>query len=334
MDVITCPSDLHYPTNWSLYQVIPSILGATQNVFCTGILNANDTQISLAAVRACAQVIQEASTLSPDGFTNLRFAALANVPPGAPFFPAAYHHGEQPAFSLACEAADLAVEVFSGANSLEQAASDLVACVEQHANQLANLAEILATRFEIAFKGLDFTLAPFPEAGRSIVTALESLGLPGFGWHGSLAVTAFLASVLDTCHFPRIGFNGVMLPVLEDSTLAERAAEGYLTLNELLLYSAVCGTGLDCIPLPGDVTVEQLSAVLLDQAALAIRLGKPLTSRLMPIPGKRAGDPTAFDFSFFANSRIMPIHARPLSRLLAQEGYLSLSPLSKRGNLR
>ena len=104
-----------------------------------------------------------------------------------------------------------------------------------------------------------------------------------------------------------------MLPVLEDFTLARRAAEGTLSIKDLLLYSAVCGTGLDTIPLPGDTSSEALAAILLDLAALAQRLDKPLTARLMPIPGKQAGDATDFDFAYFANSRVMALEARPLS---------------------
>jgi uncharacterized protein (UPF0210 family) len=115
-----------------------------------------------------------------------------------------------------------------------------------------------------------------------------------------------------------------MLPVLEDAVLAKRAADGSLTVTDLLLYSAVCGTGLDTIPLPGDVSEEQLAAVLLDLAALAQRLGKPLTARLMPVPGKQAGDPTGFDFAFFANSRVMPIRAQPLKGLFSGDETFDL----------
>jgi len=120
-----------------------------------------------------------------------------------------------------------------------------------------------------------------------------------------------------------------MVPVLEDSVLALRAAEGSLSVTDLLLYSAVCGTGLDTIPLPGDTSVEQLEAVLLDVAALAQRLGKPLTARLMPIPGKVAGAPTGFDFAYFANTRVMPVPAKPLGGLIAGAGRLELRPRDK-----
>lgn len=99
---------------------------------------------------------------------------------------------------------------------------------------------------------------------------------------------------------------------------------------DLLLYSAVCGTGLDTIALPGDTSEEQLSAILIDLASLSSRLGKPLTARLMPIPGKQAGDPTGFDFAYFANSRVMPLRVMPLSSHLGGEESFSLKVRAKR----
>jgi uncharacterized protein (UPF0210 family) len=103
-----------------------------------------------------------------------------------------------------------------------------------------------------------------------------------------------------------------MQPVLEDSILAKRAAEGTLTIKDILLYSAVCGTGLDTIPLLGDTSSGHLVPLLLDVCALALRLDKPLTARLMPIPGKKAGDLTNFDFAFFAGSKVMSLESAPL----------------------
>jgi hypothetical protein len=122
---------------------------------------------------------------------------------------------------------------------------------------------------------------------------------------------------MDQAEFKRAGYSGLFLPVLEDATLARRAAEGTLQVTDLLLYSAVCGTGLDTIPLPGDASTDQLSAILLDLASLSLRLAKPLTARLMPIPGKEAGDPTDFNFNYFANSCVMALNALPLIGLLA-----------------
>jgi uncharacterized protein (UPF0210 family) len=120
-----------------------------------------------------------------------------------------------------------------------------------------------------------------------------------------------------------------MPPVLEDSILAQRAAEGTLTVKDLLLYSAVCGTGLDTVPLPGEVSAGQVHALLLDIAALAMRLDKPLTARLMPIPGKKAGEATDFDFGYFANSRVMALEAQAVTKALA--GHETF-PLNRHGH--
>jgi uncharacterized protein (UPF0210 family) len=304
------------------YTFIPEALASTQNAFFSGLLTTADRRISLPAIHQCAEIIQRAGGISPDGFANLRFAALANVPAGSPFFPAAYHQGREPAFALAMEAADLAVTAFSQVDNLEQARTNLVNAMEGYARNLTAIANHVEKQTGVRFGGIDFSLAPFPSEERSIGTAFERLGVPVFGGHGSLAAAAILADTLDKVEFQRAGFSGLFLPVLEDATLARRTADGSLTLKDLLLYSAVCGTGLDTIPLPGDASVGQLSAVLLDMASLALRLDKPLTARLMPIPGKRAGDLTDFDFAYFANSRVMSLDALPLNGFLGgQESF-------------
>jgi hypothetical protein len=218
------------------------------------------------------------------------------------------------------------VEAFSQADSLAAARQDLVTRMEQHARALTHIAGQVQNETHITFGGLDLTPAPYPELEHSLGTALERLGVPVLGQPGSLAAAAILAATLDQATFARCGFNGLMLPVLEDALLAQRAAEGSLGLKDLLLYSSVCGTGLDTVPLPGAATAPQLSAVLLDVAALAQRLNKPLTARLMPVPGKQAGDPTGFDFAFFANSRVLALDAAPLTGFLAGTENFDLQP--------
>jgi len=305
------------PNQIETYHAIPEMLAKSGILFFGGHLTTNKGEISLPAVRACAEIIHHSATIEQDGFTNLRFAALANVRPWSPFFPAAYHQGTKPGFALALEAADLAVNAFSKATSLKEAREILIDMIETHAHELEQSAEKLAKTYNIEFKGIDFSLAPFPSQEISLGYALEKLGLPALGLSGSLAAAAFLTDTLDQAAYRRTGFNGLMLPVLEDTTLAQRGAEGVLSLTDLLLYSAVCGTGLDTVPLPGDTSIEQIHAVLLDVAALALRLNKPLTARLMPIPGKKAGDDTGFDFEFFANSKVLALPAKPLTNLFA-----------------
>jgi uncharacterized protein (UPF0210 family) len=133
-----------------------------------------------------------------------------------------------------------------------------------------------------------------------------------------LYVAALITRAIRRTRVRRCGFSGLMLPLLEDSVLARRAAEQPPSVHELLLYSAVCGTGLDTIPLPGDISEPELAGIYLDVAALSAALEKPLTVRLMPVPGAAAGEVTAYSFDYFANSRILAQAGAGVSRILTR----------------
>lgn len=308
------------------YEIIPEAISASKIVFFGGIMATKAGGINLSAIRACADVIFKCAFIEPNGFANLQFAALANVNAGAPFFPAAYHDSEEPAFAIATESADLAVQAFEGTTSLEEGRSALISEVTKHGQAIANIAQSLVSNPESPkFLGIDFSLAPYPNNAHSLGNAVEQMGVPKIGLHGSLAAAAILTEAIDRADFPHAGFSGFMQPVLEDSVLAQRAAEGTLTVKDALLYSAVCGTGLDTVPLPGDTTAEQITPLLLDLCVLALRLDKPLTARLMPIPDKKAGDETNFDFAFFALSRVMALNSEGLRRAFSGTETFNLS---------
>ena len=103
------------------------------------------------------------------------------------------------------------------------------------------------------------------------------------------------------------GYCGLMLPVLEDDVLAARASEGRFGVRELLLYSSVCGTGLDVVPIPGDTPATAIGRLLLDVAALSTRLEKPLSARLLLAPGLAAGEMTSFENPYLVNSRVLAV---------------------------
>lgn len=306
------------------YELIPEAIFVSKNVFFGAVMADRTRGIDLAAIRACADIIVRCSFLEQNGFANLQFAALANVDAGAPFLPAAYHDSDEPAFAIATESADLAVQAFENSSSLEEGRKALIAEITRHGQTISQISSSLISN-SLKFGGIDFSLAPFPDDAHSLGNAVEKLGVPKIGGHGSLAAAAILTEAVDRADFPHTGFSGFMQPVLEDSILAKRAAEGILTIKDALLYSAVCGTGLDCVPLPGNTTAEQITPLLLDLCALALRLDKPLTARLMPIPGKMAGDDTSFNFGFFANSKVMRLESEKLTAPLSGSEVFQLS---------
>ena len=311
------------------FEIIPEVIGGTENIFVAAMIASPLFGLSLSAIRRAAEIIHRCSTLSPDGLANLRFAALANVEPGAPFLPAAYHEGGMPSFAIATESADLAVTAFTGAASLAEAHSRLVTAIEENAKKINTTAKKAGSARGVRFAGIDFSFAPFPSAEQSIGAAIEALGVPAVGASGTVAAAAFITDALNKARFPRIGFSGLLLSVLEDNVLAARAAEGTLTLNDLLLYATVCGTGLDTVPLPGHITPGELSGILLDVAALALRHNKPLTARLMPMPGKKAGDELKFDLPILAAGRVLDVEtkARPLGGALGGDESFDIAKL-------
>jgi len=300
---------------------LPDLAGAlrgTETVFASTQIAGLDGTVYEETIRAAAEAIVAVGRATPLGFGNLRFAALAGVGPGTPFFPASYHDTGAPWLAVGPEAARLAVlatRADEGPRAKDEgsapfvagALARLTALIEEHDARIgAALAEVERDT-GVAFTGCDWSLAPHPDPARSIGAAVEALSGVPFGAWGTLAAVRGLTAAVRAARVTRLGFSGVMLPVLEDDVLARRNREGRYTLRDLLAFSAVCGTGLDTIPLPGDTTPEQVAGVLREVAALSAALRKPLTVRLMPIPGLAAGDLTAFDFAYFVNTRVMAV---------------------------
>ncbi len=285
-------------------QVAPILAAGEISFFSADLIDGKVASVAMAA--ACARAVKDLARSTPSGFGNLRFAATANCPPNIPFLPAAYHCGGQPRFAVAVQAADVVVDALSGEGGLSEIEDRLVERLEQAAGPIEHIANELASQFGYPFVGIDLSPAPFPTDDVSIGGAIEAAGVERFGAPGTLYIAAMITRAIRRTRLQRSGFSGLMLPVLEDSVLARRAAERPSSLHELLLYSAVCGTGLDTIPLPQDISEAELAGVYLDVAALSVALGKPLTARLLPIPDAHVGEMTTFTFDYFSNTRVPP----------------------------
>ncbi len=287
-------------------EAVADLVAGTERVFAAVEIARGHT-VEPAAVDVAARAVRAIAARTEAGFGNLRFAALANCPPGIPFLPAAYHDGGPPAVSVALEAADLAVEAFGDDRPLEEKLSAWESAVRKAVNRITRQLEPLASRLGWRYLGVDLTPAPFPETAASIGEALERLGGGEAGGAGTLFLSAVVTGRLRRLQVRRAGFSGLMLPILEDNVLARRFGEGKLPLAAVLAFSAVCGTGLDVVPLPEDVPEAEVRGILLDVAALSAVLRKPLTARLMPVPGLKPGGEVRFDFPYFAAARLPDI---------------------------
>ncbi len=256
-------------------------------------------------VRAAAQVMRYLADHTPHSQGNFNFSATALVPPLTPFYPGSYHAGDGHQFAVALQSANLVTEAFAKAPNPATARQALAAALGEHARAIEALAGHAESETGWSYVGLDLSPAPLKDV--SIGAAIEKLTRAKFGSSGTMTAAALITSVLREIPVKHAGYSGLMLPVLEDRLLAERWSEGGLSLDTLLAYSAVCGTGLDVVPLPGDVSTQRLERIIGDMATLAVKLGKPLSARLLPVAGKRPGERTEFDDPFLVNAVIQPL---------------------------
>lgn len=274
------------------------------------------------ALRKMEAVVATMTSLGWDpetkGLANFRFCAAFGCGPNMPFFPAAYHGKEAPmAVSVGLENGDAVVEAFEGAATLGEAAARLQA---RFAETLGPLQEVVESHLKeqgvAEFAGTDTSINPtLSESRHSLVHAYEQIvGAGRFGKSGTLAVSEALTRAVTSLP-PAIkltGYCGLMLPAMEDHFLASRAAETppAYGIQDLLLNSAVCGVGLDTVPvsLPEmEAHPERVRALLMDIAALARKKRRPLSCRLFPVPGGAPGEMTSFSSPYLCNTRIFPI---------------------------
>jgi len=293
-------------TQLKIMKNIPNLIYKYPNMFTSIQAGSNHGGLNFEAIKESTKIIQKLS--SPDPFQNVKFAVTFNVPPNTPFFPSAYHMGKSPTISIALEAADEVITVLKEnpptTTNLTNVKKAIQLRFTKIFDQINDIAEYFCKKYDFIFKGIDLSPAPYPTKEKSIGTALEQLGLCKFGEPGTVFSVGFLTEALQSIDRPKIGFSGFMQPLLEDYTIAQRNNESKIDISKLLLYSTMCGLGLDCVPIPGNLDPAAIELLLLDLGMISLRLKKPLTARLMPITDKKAGEMTEFDFEYFTNSKI------------------------------
>lgn len=286
-----------------------------RNLFIHYIM-AEHGQIHASCAPIAAQAVLDISRMSNNGYDNFRVGIGANIAPNTPFFPFSLHENKR-GFSLAVELLEPLMLEFTKNNALplQQLEGLLVRLVTNiclYVDRIANdSAQELGDTFE--YKGLDISIAPFPDETKSVAKLIEMISQVRFGCMGTLTATAFLTNILKksliTSRVKTAGFNGVMFSQLEDAYLANVIRQTPdIRLEMFMLYSAVCGCGIDMIPIPGNTLQDELVHLFTDIATLSCRYNKPLGVRVLPIPTKRVNEITAFNHDFLVNSRILSIN--------------------------
>ena len=299
------PGMLHETDDPATMHLLERALSTLPNIEASAVI-ADESGIHWKTIRRTAELVKYVSEHSPHSQGTFNFTATAMLKPYSPFFPGSYHTGAGRQFAIGFEGANVVRDVFTrDTGNYDAALADLTAALSKHASVADTIGKSVAAETGWAFLGVDPTPAPLGDV--SIGAAIEAFTGARFGSSGTLTAARVITAAVKAVPVTQIGYSGLMVPVMEDKLLAQRWAESTYNIDSLLAYSAVCGTGLDTIPLPGDISLEQMERIFGDVASLATKWNKPLSARLQPVPNKKAGDWTEFQDPYLFNTIVHPV---------------------------
>ncbi|MDF7825107.1 PFL family protein [Pontiellaceae bacterium B12227] len=306
----------------NLIKSIPEALATTSRV-CSSI-NAGSTRhgLNMDAVAMLGKTVQAAAaeTKETNGFGAAKLVIFANQPGDNPFMAGAIHGlGEAEAVinvgvsgpGVIARALERKIEV-EGAENL--GLDDLAEEIKQATFRVTRCGELIgrqvAEELGLPFGVVDLSLAPTPLVGDSVGEILNILGVDDVGAPGSTAIVAMLNDAVKKggsfASQSVGGLSGAFIPVMEDSVLADAAERGCLILEKLEAMTCVCSVGLDMVPIPGDTPPETIAAIMADELMIGVINSKTTAARLIPVPGKAAGDFVSFG-GLFGESVVLPV---------------------------
>ena len=286
--------------------------------FCNACVNVGVDDLGLPDYNltfACAKAVKKIANITPRGEGNFNFTINYNCKPLIPYFPASYHNSnKEDCFALGMQTPDLLVKALKSLDKnidhnkkYQKSFQVMSEALQHHTTNLINITNNFKHIYKTRFAGIDTSAAPSKNCS-SMVEVYKLLGVPYFGASGTLEASSLLTKVFKSqkgCNL--VGFSGLMLAVVEDEGLALATKNGEFDIRALLQYSSVCGIGLDTVPIEGDTKVQKIADICQDTGTLAFRLNKPLTVRLFPVPGLKAGNITNFQSDHLCNSAVLAI---------------------------
>lgn len=269
-------------------------------------------------IRHAVKAVKRISAITPRGEGNFNFTVNFNCEPLIPYFPASYHRkASGNRFVIGLETPDLLVDVLQTYNQTTDAENhnDLFQgyyqvmrnALQHHISHIQTIIDHAEFDMPFEFSGFDSSAAPSKNCA-SMTAVYEQMGVEYFGAAGTVEASALLTRVFKSIEgVDLVGFSGLMLALTEDTGLAQGSIDAHFDIRSLLTYSAVCGIGLDTVPIPGDTPADKIAALMRDTGTMAYRLNKPLTVRVFPVPGLDAGDMTAFESDDLCNCAVLAV---------------------------
>ena len=324
----------------ALIEAIPHALAATERVCASVNVATTRAGINMDAVLLMGQIIKKAARLTADkdGIGCAKLCVFANIPEDIPFMAGAYLGiGEADAVinlgvsgpGVVKKAIDRALEA-----KPDMDLGQISELIKKTAYRVTRVGELIgrevADNLKIPFGVVDLSLAPTPNVGDSVGEIFQSLGLLSIGVPGTTAALALLNDAVKkggAFASTRVGgLSGAFTPVSEDLNISEAARKGYIGLDKLEAITSVCSVGLDMVAIPGDTSEECISAIIADEMAIGVINNKTTATRLIPVPGKVAGE-SAFFGGLLGQSVILPVNNGQGENHFIRHGGLIPAPI-------
>lgn len=285
----------------ALFDSIPAALAETKHVCSSVSLASSKAGINMDAVSLFARVVLDTAraTEGQGAIGCAKLVCFCNAVEDNPFVAGAHIGIGEPETVL-----NVGV---SGPGAVRSALqrlgpdADLLAVAEtvkRAAFKITRMGELVgreaARRLGTTFGIVDVSLAPTPAEGDSVSDILELVGVERTGAPGT---TAALALVTDAVKKGGAmasssvgGLSGAFIPVSEDAGMIRAVREGALSLAKLEAMTSVCSVGLDMVAVPGDTSAAVIAGIIADQMAIGMVNAKTTAVRIIPVPGKGAGD--------------------------------------------
>ncbi len=284
----------------ALIEAIPEALARTKLVCSSVNVATTKAGINMDAVIKMGQVVVDAANLTAadDGIAAAKLVVFCNVPEDNPFMAGAFHGIGEPECVLNVGVSGPGVVNRVVRKHPEQNLGEIANTIKQTAFKITRMGELIgraaSQSLGIPFGIVDLSLAPTPAVGDSVAEILEGMGLAKCGTHGTTAALALLndavkkGGAMASSHVG--GLSGAFIPVSEDAGMVSSVELGALSLDKLEAMTCVCSVGLDMIAVPGDTSAETVAGIIADEMAIGMINKKTTAVRLIPAPGKKAGD--------------------------------------------
>ncbi|MDR0568741.1 MAG: PFL family protein [Spirochaetaceae bacterium] len=314
-----------------LIDSIPEALSLTERVCASVNVAGTKSGINMDAVRRMGAVIKEAAakTADKDGLGCAKLVVFCNAPEDNPFMAGAFHGPGEGEHCLNVGVSGPGVVKAALEAHPDGSFDELADVIKKTAFKITRMGQLVgmtaAERLGVPFGILDLSLAPTPAVGDSVARILEEMGLESAGTHGSTAALALLTDmvkkggIMASTHVG--GFSGAFIPVSEDEGMTAAVRSGTLSLDKLEAMTCVCSVGLDMVALPGDTSAETIAAIIADEMAIGMVNQKTTAVRVIPVPGKTAGEWAEFG-GLLGGAPIMPVHAAKSDRFIARGGRI------------